>query len=178
MTAPIPCVWTGRAYEPVSARFLKLADEQHGQGEVVNLAPVEDRSAASHRHYFAAIREAWMNLPEHLADRYPTPESLRHAALNRAGHCDVETFVASSKAEAMRMAGFLRSGVRDGVEVVVNGAAITRLTPHSQSTKAMGKETFEASKEAVLNTISKLIGVRTADLHEAANQNDRTGRAA
>ena len=178
MTAPIPCVWTGSAFEPINARFARMADDQHGVGEVVNLAPVEDRSAASHRHYFAAIREAWMNLPEHLADRYPTPESLRHAALNRAGYCDVETFVASSRAEALRLAAFLRSGVRDGVEVVVNGAAITRLTPHSQSMRAMGKERFTASKEAVLNTIAQLIGVTTAALHEAANTNEPHGRAA
>lgn len=176
MTSPVSCVWTGRAFEPISARFLKLADEQHGVGEVVNLAPVEDRSAASHRQFFASINEAWQNLPEHLAARYPTAESLRHAALNRAGYCDVETFVASSKAEALRLAAFLRSGVRDGVEVVVNGSAITRLTPHSQSMRAMGKATFEASKEAVLNAIAGLIGVTTQDLHQAANDTEQ-GRA-
>lgn len=178
MTAPIRCVWTGLAYEPVNARFLKVADEQHGVGEVVNLAPVEERSGGSHRHFFVSVNEAWQNLPEHLAGRYPTADSLRHAALCRAGYCDVETFVASSKAEALRLAAFLRSGVRDGVEVVVNGAAITRLTPHSQSMKAMGKETFEASKEAVLNTIAQMIGVRTEELHRAANDSHAPGEAA
>ena len=28
MSAPIPCVWTGRAYEPVSARFARTAEER------------------------------------------------------------------------------------------------------------------------------------------------------
>ena len=173
----IPFMWDGESLR-VRPGFQRMADEQFCIGEAYTMLPVEERSAASHRHYFSAIREAWMNLPEHLADRYPTPESLRHAALNRAGYCDVETFVASSKAEALRLAAFLQSGARDGVEVVVNGAAITRLTPHSQSMRAMGKDAFNASKDAVLNAIAQLIGVNTSDLHRAANDSHAPGEAA
>lgn len=176
---PIPCVWTGRAFEPINARFVSMADDQFGQGEVVNLAAVEDRSSASHRHYFALINEAWQNLPEHLGADYPNPEALRKRALIKAGFCTVADYVCATRAEAERWAGNLRREADDYALVIVSEAVVRVYRAQSQSMRAMGRERFQASKDAVLHVLSELIGSDVADLRRAANDNPNgQGRAA
>jgi hypothetical protein len=153
----IPCVWSGEAFEPRPA-FRKIADAEYVIGECYVLEAQEQRSAASHRHYFAAIAEAWGNLPERLADEFPSPEHLRKKALVRAGYRDERTMVASSKAEALRLAAFVRP--MDGYAVVsVSGSTVVVLTAKSQSLRAMGKEAFQASKDAVLEIVAGLVDV-------------------
>ena len=51
--------------------------------------------------------------------------------------------------------------------VTVEGCIVTRYTAKSQSYRAMGKQTFEASKRAVLDVIADMLGV-TADEIETA----------
>jgi hypothetical protein len=157
MSGPLQCIWTGEAFRPASRYAMTEAGNRYGAGEVVLIDPERPRSKVTHDHFFAVVTEAHATLPESMGDRFPTPDSLRHYALCKAGHCDVETFVASSRAEALRLAGFCRAGAKEGVQVVVNGASITRLTPHSQSQRAMGAKTFQESKAAVLSAIADLL---------------------
>lgn len=152
-------IWTGTAMQPENEAARREADRRFGQGEVVPLDVANPRSKVSHDHFFAVVADAHGTLPEAMAERYPTPDSLRHFALCKAGYCDVERFVASSKAEALRLAGFVRSGAGDGVQVVVDGNAITRLTPHSQSVRSMGAKTFQESKSRCLEVIADLLDV-------------------
>lgn len=168
MSGPLQCIWTGEAFKPANRRTHQDADTRYGAGEVVWFDPERPRSKVSHDHFFAIVGEAWENLPERLAERFPTSDSLRHYALCKSGYCDVETFVAASEAEAPRLAAFIRSGAKDGVQVVVNGASITRLTPHSQSQKAMGAKVFQESKAAVLNVLADLLEVQPEALRRAA----------
>jgi hypothetical protein len=177
MTGPIPCIWTGAVYQPLNARFVAKAAEAHGAGEVVTLAPVEDRSAASHRQYFASINEAWQNLPDDLAERYPTADHLRKAALIRAGYRDERTFACNSRKEAIRLAAFLRP-IDDYALVTLSGTVVVVYTAKSQSMRAMGKATFEKSKDDVLNALAAMIGVTTSALHQAANDTTAPARAA
>lgn len=167
MTAPpIPCVWRGDAFHPLP-NFHKLAAEHYGAGEVVDLVAVEDRSAKSHAHYFACVNEAHHNLPEELTERYPTAEHLRKWALIKTGFRDERTIVCSSKAEALRLAAFIRP--MDGYAVVtVREAVVTVYTARSQSMKAMGKEEFQRSKEATLGALAEVLGVEPAALARQA----------
>lgn len=137
--------------------FKSRANAAFVVGEVYHLDLIEERSAKSHRHYFAAINEAWSSLPEHLAQQWPTPEHLRKHALIATGYRDETSFVASSKAEALRIAAFMRPA--DDFSVIsVNGALVVRATAKSQSLRAMGKDDFTASKTAVLDWIADLLG--------------------
>ena len=77
-----------------------------------------------------------------------------------------ETLVASSKAEAVRLAAFIRP-IDEFSIVTVQGAVVTRFTAKSQNMRAMGKAEFEASKRAVLDKIADMIGVSTNDLTKA-----------
>lgn len=152
---PIPFRWDGEHMTPVG-RFAREADRYYVVGESYRLVEHQDRSQASHNHYFAIVAEAWANLPEHMAERFATPDALRKYALCKAGYADATQLVASSKAEAVRIASFIGS---DADLVTVNGNIVTKLKAHSQSYQSMGKKAFQESKDAVLQICADMIGV-------------------
>lgn len=166
MNAPLPFRWTGEAFEPLP-RARRACDEAFVIGEVYTLAEEKARSAATHRHYFAMINEAWQTLPEHMASQFPTAEHLRKFALIKTGFADSRQIVAASKAEALRLAAFIRPLDEYGV-VTVEGAVVTHWTAQSQSTRAMGAKRFQESKTAVLDYIASLSGAQAGDFGRAA----------
>ena len=168
MIPPVDFRWDGAAMVPLSAA---AAERAYVAGESYRLAPVHDRSHRSHAHYFAMIEEAWRNLPEALAERLPTPEHLRKYALIRAGFRDERSIVAASKAEALRIAAFVKP-LDEFAAVAVHEATVTVMTARSQSTRAMGRAAFQRSKDAVLDAIAAMAGVET----DRPRRN--TGRAA
>lgn len=165
---PIPMRWTGEAMEPLPG-FRWMADQHFVIGQVYRMAEVTERSDASHRHEFAWLREAWANLPESLAEQFPTPEHLRKRALIDAGFYDEQIIDAGSGKAALRVAQGIRS--RPGEDfslVVVRGAFVVIRTAKSQSRRAMDKAEFQASKTAIMDTVAALIGVTTEQLSSAA----------
>lgn len=148
--------------------FQRQADQLFTIGERYRLAPVEERSGASHRHFFAAVNEAWANLPEQLAAHYPTAEHMRARALIEAGYCTIADYVCSSRAEAVRWAANLRAEASEYALVVISETVVRVFKPKSQSVKSMGKEEFQASKDAVFTALAKMIGVTTAELQNHA----------
>ena len=154
---------------PVGQTWARRADAQWVVGERYSVEIRQERSAASHRAYFASIAEAWQNLPEDLAERFPTPDALRKFALIRAGFRDERSIVAASKAEALRLAAFIKP--MDAYAVVtVKDAVVVVYTAKSQSIKAMGKEDFEKSKAAVLDIVAQMIGTTAPTLQKNAGR--------
>ena len=123
----------------------------------------------SHRYYFASVNEAHANLPEHLAERFATPDHLRKYALIKAGYRDERSIVATSKAEAQRVAAFVRP-IDDYALVVVFEAVVTIYTAKSQSVRAMGKAEFRKSIDAVLDIVSAMVGTSPDELRENAGR--------
>jgi hypothetical protein len=160
MSAPLPYRWTGSEFLPLRP---KLADKDFVIGEVYRLEAVEERSLASHNHYFAALHECWMSLSDDLAERFPTEERLRKYALIKCGYADHRQIVASSKAEAHRLAGFIRP-MDEYAVIAVSESVVSVYTAQSQSMKAMGKKAFNDSKQKVLDYIAGLIGVTPDEL--------------
>ncbi len=162
----IACRWDGESFIPVKAHA-RIADANFVVGETYVLEPVEERSGISHRHYFAAIRDAWSNLPEAAVLQHPSPENLRKTALIKTGYADRRDIVASSKAEALRLAAFIRP--MDAYAIVtVTGCVVTVWTARSQSLRAMPNGEFQRSKTAVLEYCATLIGVTVRELEKAA----------
>lgn len=159
---PVTFTWDGESMAPLP-RFQRLCDKQFVVGESYPLIVQEQRSRETHAHYFAALHDAWQNLPEDVAERFPTDEHLRKYALIRAGFADERSIVCSSKAEAQRIAAFIKP--IDGYAiVVVKEATIKVYTAQSQSMRAMGKAEFQKSKQAVLDVVSGMIGVHAKEL--------------
>lgn len=156
MNAPITYTWDGEAMKPL-ARFAHLADKQFVIGLTYPMVVHEQRSRETHNHYFAALHEYWLNLPELQAERFPTEEHLRKWCLIKAGFADERSIVCSSKAEAQRVAAFIKP--MDTYAIVdVREATIRVYTAQSQSLRAMGKKDFQASKEAVLEICEAMVG--------------------
>jgi hypothetical protein len=138
--------------------------EQHFKtGERYTLVEFDDRSTASHNHEFAFVREAWASLPENFAERFQSPDALRKWALIRAGYSHSSSLLCESRAEAMRVAAFLKP-MDDLAVVIVQGTTVTRYIAMSQSKRAMGAKEFYRSKEAIIEVIARMIDVSPQEL--------------
>lgn len=166
---PVRFMWRDGVLVPDGPRAARYCDENFGEGEIVMMERHEERSPASHAHYFACIAEAWNNLPEE-DSRFPNPEALRKWALVKAGYCTESSIVCDSPEQAATVASFL--GFTAGVVIVVKDNVVKRYVAHSQSLKAMNKQVFQESKNAVLDVIAALIDVKRRRLEES------TGRSA
>ena len=167
MTAgrPIAFEWMGDAMRPIHP---KLADKEYVVGERYMLAPYEQRSTATHNHEFAWLNEAFMNLPERYAGEQfaQSSEHLRKYALIQTGYSNCQALVCGSKAEALRVAAFVRPMDEFSI-VTVNGVVVNKFTAKSQSRRAMPKGEFQASKTAIMDFVAKLIGVEPEQLGKA-----------
>lgn len=154
---PLAYRWTGEGFVPVG-RSIREADKRFVVGERYRLEVIEERSAASHRHYFASIREGWENLPDAIALEFASPDALRKRALIETGFYDERRFASASPEEARNLAIWLRP--KDAYAVyAVHGNVVIERTAKSQSTREMGRQQFQDSKEKTLAWIADLIGV-------------------
>lgn len=144
-----------------------VADRVYTDREEYRLGVIEERSQNSHNHFFAMVAEAWENLPEDRAARFPTSEHLRKYCLIKSGYADERSIVTASNGEALRVAAFIKPMDTYAI-VTVSGPVVRVYTAKSQSRKAMGAKDFQASKTAVLDMISALIGVTPAQLEKAS----------
>jgi hypothetical protein len=163
---PLLFRWEGDSFVPIR-RHAKDCDARFTIGEHYALEEVKERSSKSHAQYFAAVNDAWLNLPDGIAEKFPTAEHLRKHALIASGYFDKRSIQAASKAEALRLAAFIRP-MDEYAIVTVSAALVEVYTAKSQSYKAMGKAEFQASKQAVLDYVASMIGVSTDELKEAA----------
>ncbi|MBN8968955.1 MAG: hypothetical protein J0G95_10895 [Rhizobiales bacterium] len=146
-------------------RHPRRADQVFVVGQHYSLIEHEERSTATHNHEFAWLKEAWMNLPENLADIYPTQEHLRKRALIEAGFYDETIIDAGTNAAALRVASAIRAREEFSL-VIVRGPAVVIRTAKSQSRRAMNKKEFQASKTAIMEMIAGMIGATPAALSQ------------
>jgi hypothetical protein len=160
-------IWNGTSMVPTRP---KAAYKEFVVGQRYWLEPVSERSWISHRHEFAFVKEAWMSLPEALADTFPTPEHLRKAALIATGWRRETLIDAGSAAAALRVAAYVRN--RDQFAyVLTRGRMVIVREPRSQrmhGADRMDRREFQESKEAILGWISELLGVAAERLRGAA----------
>jgi NADH dehydrogenase/NADH:ubiquinone oxidoreductase subunit G len=158
-TYPVIVQWDGEAFVPLR-RFRKTCDNQFVVGEVYRVDVKEERSSASHNHYMAVVNEAWKNLPERYDGRFADATALRKFALIKAGFFNSTSIVASTKAEAQRIAAFIKSEPSAEFSIIsVVECEVVRLTAKSQKLKAMGPKAFQESKQGVLDVLAYMLGV-------------------
>jgi hypothetical protein len=148
----------------------KLADREFVIGQKYWLELVSERSWASHRHEFAFVHKAWENLNEEDAERFPTPEHLRKAALISTGWFRETIIEAGGKTAALRVLAYVK-GEDEFAHVVVRGSTVFVRKARSQRTHGqdrMDKQEFQQSKDAILGWISQRIGVEPDQLLRAA----------
>lgn len=165
---PVLFTWDGDVMIPLP-RFKELCNRQFAVHEEYPLQIVEQRSQASHNHYFVALAEAHQNLAEEYADRFPTPEHLRAWALVQTGHCTETDIVCDSPAEARKLASSIRRWNPYSV-IRTSGNVVKVFEPKSQSRVEMKKEEFEASKADVLSLVAGMARTTPAELKKNAGR--------
>jgi len=163
---PIQCTWDGESLTPVNQVWARRADQQWVVGERYMVETRQERSVAAHNHEFAWLHEAWLQLPEKIADLYPTAEHLRKRALVEAGYYTEDIIDAGTNAAALRVAAFARKD--DFALVIVRGPLVVVRVAKSQSRRHMDRETFQASKSAIMEIVAGLIGTSADELKEQA----------
>lgn len=155
-------------------RYRRVAAGQYAQGEEYPLIVLEPRDRKSHNHYFAALDNAFDNLPESIAARWPTSEHMRKWVLIETGWYEEKEFECPDEKFAKRLALFIRTedeyarisvhrptDTRDHWKVIVRRAM-------SQEHAAMGREAFQKSKWDVLNYLEEIIGLARGALMKNA----------
>ena len=66
-------------------RYGNVCKRQYEEGCEYPMVPLEARSRASHNAYFAQVHDAFQNIPESIAARWPTEEHLRKWSLVETG---------------------------------------------------------------------------------------------
>lgn len=170
---PVMFIWNDDGVMEPDRRYKQLCDRQFVVGESYALTVDEHRSSASHRHYFASVHEAWMNLDHKYDGRFPSAEHLRAWALVEVGYCDEEVFAMPDKRDAMRLAKFLR---RQGPLKIlqVSGNVVRCWTARSQAVSAMKREEFQDSKKKVLDLLSSMIGTTRGALEKQGKKLEYT----
>jgi hypothetical protein len=158
MIAPQQFVWSAENSVMVPLRRT-LADKVYVDGETYRLAVEEERSMASHNHYFSAIADVHENLDDAMTLILPTPEHLRKYALIKCGFYKVAEHVFSTPADAAKFGYVIRlMDPFSVVQIKLNCAQI--FTAQSQSKSAMGAAQFKESKRRVLEYLETLIEAR------------------
>jgi len=154
---------------PLAGRATREANEQFVVGAAYRLVVEAERSEVSHNHQFAWLKEAFDQLPEDLMERFPTSEHLRKHALIATGYRTERTFVCASKAEALRLAAWLRP-INEFAVIVPRDNVVIEWTAESQKRRAMGGQRFNESKQAILDHIAKMIGISSVELMRNAGK--------
>lgn len=163
MAAPMLFRWDGLAML-LHRRHHNEAAQHYVIGQSYRLVELEERSEVSHNHEFGWLKEAWLSLPESIANDYPSPEHLRKRALIATGWCTVTDYPCGSRAEAIRWAANIRREADEYTIVQIERTVVRVFKAKSQSRRSMDKGDFQASKTAIIEWVAKLLDVTPATL--------------
>lgn len=117
------------------------------------------------RRFFAAIRDAWANIPDAMRERWPNAEVLRKNALISIGYCDVITLAVGSKAAAPQIAAAFRLKDQHCI-ATVRGDVVTIYTARSMARRVLLKKEFHQVAEKVFGWIESQTGIDPGQSHE------------
>lgn len=185
MTSPLPFIWNSEQGAMfVDRRYLKLARRTYADGDTYPLEYTEYRSLKSLRHYHAAVKDIFDNLPDDMKNRWDkmvddgvwnispstSPDILRKWALIKTGWRRERVIVCETASHAKRWIKNMYDDEDPFSITVVHDKTITIYRARSQSMYGPHKMTaaeFKESKSQVLDLLGSLIGVKRTELEKA-----------
>lgn len=149
-------------------RFAQLCKRQYTFGEDYALGPVEGVPSRSRAHFFAAVRDAWDNLPEENR-RWPTAEHFRKWLLVQVGWRNESTHPLETVKDAQAMAVALRADDEFAV-IVRKGSTVWFATAKSIATNAIKKDEWGPVKEAALDLAASLARTTRPELERHSRE--------
>lgn len=167
--APFPLLWRDGAFWPATPYQATRCAEHFEIGGKYALIEYQPRNMPRHAALFAQLDEVWEQLPEGMADDFPTQDHLRAFALIKTGWHDRTSYILKDADEALKLAGDLRRRSQFSL-VVVSGATVDFYEPKSQAVRAMKDPEFVKSMNDVLDYAANLVGIDRNTLKENAGQ--------
>ena len=165
--------WNGKTWE-LPLRSELICARNYKRGDSLWLTELEESSPESRGQYFAIINKAWRNMPEQWGDVFPSADALRKWALIRCGFVQEPRLIAcDSSKEAKRWRAEVVAQLRnlgDYAEVSIRGNTVVIVQAVSQKMRLMGKQKFQASKQAVMETLAVMLGVTVDQLVEESRK--------
>lgn len=174
-TVPLLFKWQDGALHPLSHRVA----EQFAEGEMYRMVAIAERSAKTHKHFFAVVKDVWSNLPDserlshdprtgEVIDRFPSPEHLRKWALVECGYSEDNTMVFESSAAARRAAILCRK-LDPYCRVAVRGCVVLLRTAKSITDMSKAKD-FQEMKTKVFHKFEDMLGSRRGEVGKHAGK--------
>lgn len=160
------------AHVPVP-RYRKAAAAQFASGEEYPLIKLQPRDMRSHNHYFAAVGNAFDNLPEKIAARFPSAEHLRKWALIETNWFDEKEFDCPDEKFARRLGTFIRTEdeyARISFHASGRTWKVIVRRAKSQAVLELGAEDFKQSKKDVLDLLEAMTSVPKGSLMKHAGR--------
>ena len=116
-----------------------------------------EHSDAARRRFFAIIRDAFDNMPEHWRPIIASPEHLRKWVLCKIGHCDATVTNCGSKASALEVQALAKR--LDTFAVVdIAGKVVTVATARSIRKRVCPKAMFMPITEKAYAYLNEMMG--------------------
>lgn len=168
----IPALFTyeGDGTFTAAPRFRDKLDAEFVCGATYVMEAVEERQAARDKAYHAEMRDAWANLPEHLAERFPNPTDFRRYCLAQCGFAHVSRMAMKTTKDALAALSVM-AGL--GIMASLDGAVLVIVKPMSQKISGpdkMEKEERLRSYRMTLDYAASLIGTMSEDLQRNARE--------
>ena len=160
--------WDGDVMVPL-ARFKHRCNDELVIGQQYRMSIEDDASRQSKGHYHAVIREAWKNLPEDIAEHFPTSDHLRKWCLIKVGYCDQRSIVCRSDHEAAQFAAFIRP--LDTYAIVTISGPIVCLY-RAKSQRHQDRQEFQKIKTEIFDLLASMIKVEPKQLVSEAARNE------
>ena len=165
-TLPKIYEWNGDFFAPVGRRFIDECNAEFVIGQRYRLALSEDASDSYRAQYFIQVKEMWQSLPDDKCARWPSPDLWRYYALIKTGFCVHTQIVGLDTFEALKIARCL---TQDPYSIAtVKGCFVDIWRAKSQKLLCNGGDMdaaeFKRSKEAVIEFLTRELGIDKADL--------------
>ncbi len=97
----------GGHWTVTSSYWADVCDRDYRTDETCVAHIIEERSMKEHNLYFACLNEAWNNLPENIANRFPTVTHMRKIGLIECGYYNERMIVLPDHESAKNVATFV-----------------------------------------------------------------------
>ena len=139
------------------------------------LEPVVDRNMRFHNACFAALHDAWMNLPEKVSARWPSEEHFRKWLLcNKSEFFDEKEHMLPNEESAHAFAAHVRLDSPYasiyGPRPTLRGFLVIVRRPRSQAVRNMKPSDFKESMNQILDAAAEFVGVKRGELMKNAGR--------
>lgn len=161
-----------------AAAYRRKAEAQYQDAANYTLAPVEARSRAAHNRYFAALNDAFSNLPETISARWQNADHFRKWILIEVNEYREKDFTfegRNAKQQADALAIHFRVDGEDYARVWVTQVGpekwkVIARWAKSQDHQSMNKVDFKATSDKVVEYAENLLGTPRGTLMREAGR--------